>query len=73
MRVTGLLHYGLEVPAVDHGRDFYTDFGLEVTDRGTTLAVRCRGRDQDQTLLTEGPGPTHLGLESVPLCPRSVG
>jgi catechol 2,3-dioxygenase-like lactoylglutathione lyase family enzyme len=55
MRVSGLLHYGLQVPDLDQGRGFYSDFGLDVAERSTTLAVRCNGRAQDQTLLTEGP------------------
>jgi catechol-2,3-dioxygenase len=55
MRVSGLLHYGLQVPSLDEARGFYDTFGLEVADRPHTLAVRCVGRDQDQTILTEGP------------------
>jgi catechol 2,3-dioxygenase-like lactoylglutathione lyase family enzyme len=54
MRVAGLLHYGLQVPDLDQGRDFYTAFGLETAERGQGLAVRCVGREQDQTLLFEG-------------------
>lgn len=55
MRVTGLLHYGLQVPELGRGRDFYADFGLAVTEGRDTLTVRCDGRDQDQTVLSEGP------------------
>jgi catechol-2,3-dioxygenase len=55
MRVTGLLHYGLQVPDLGRGRDFYSDFGLEVTEGRDALTVRCGGRDQDQTVLSEGP------------------
>ena len=55
MRVKGLLHYGLQVPSLEEGHDFYADFGLEVAERGQALAVRCEGREMDQALLTEGP------------------
>lgn len=54
MRVSGLLHYGLQVPDLAQGKDFYADFGLTVDERADSLAVRCDGRDQDQTLLVEG-------------------
>lgn len=54
MRVNGLLHYGLQVPDLGQGRDFYQDFGLNVSEGPSTLAIRCAGRDQDQTVLTEG-------------------
>lgn len=33
MRVTGLLHYGLEIPSLEVGAEFYRDFGLEVAER----------------------------------------
>lgn len=55
MRVKGLLHYGLRVPSLEVGHDFYRDFGLQVSERGEALAVRCEGRELDQTLLFEGP------------------
>ena len=55
MRVSGLLHYGLQLPDLGQGRDFYSDFGLTVQERADRLAVRCDGRDQDQALLVEGP------------------
>ncbi|MER7789685.1 VOC family protein [Streptomyces sp. NPDC097640] len=54
MRVSGLLHYGLQLPDLAQGKDFYTDFGLSVDERGDQLVVRCDGRDQDQTVLVEG-------------------
>ncbi|MCZ0984795.1 VOC family protein [Streptomyces diastatochromogenes] len=54
MRVSGLLHYGLQLPDLAQGKDFYTDFGLNVDEHGDRLVVRCDGRDQDQTLLVEG-------------------
>ena len=55
MRVQGLLHYGLQVPSLEVGHDFYTDFGLQISERDNALAVRCEGRDLDQTVLIEGP------------------
>lgn len=54
MRVNGLLHYGLQVPSLEVGHDFYSDFGLHVAEREDALAVRCEGREMDQALLTEG-------------------
>ncbi|MGW1564558.1 VOC family protein [Streptomyces sp. NPDC002144] len=54
MRVSGLLHYGLEVPDLSQGKDFYSNFGLAVEEDNDRLTVRCDGRDQDQTLLVEG-------------------
>ncbi|MEV0286945.1 MULTISPECIES: VOC family protein [unclassified Kribbella] len=54
MHVKGLLQYGLQVPSLEVGRVFYTDFGLQVAERGCALAVRCDGREMDQALLTEG-------------------
>lgn len=55
MRVTGLLSCGVQIPSLEVGRQFYADFGLDVTEDTAGLAVRCAGRDQDQVLLTEGP------------------
>ncbi len=54
MRVSGLLSYGLQVPDLEQGKDFYRTFGLDVAERSGSLAVRCAGRDQDQTVLREG-------------------
>jgi catechol-2,3-dioxygenase len=53
--VTGLLHFGLQVPDLSVGEKFYADFGLRTGERDGLLTVRCEGRDQDQALLTEGP------------------
>ncbi|MFE0171387.1 VOC family protein [Streptomyces sp. NPDC059002] len=55
MRVSSLLHYGLQVPDLSRGGKFYEDFGLSVSERGSVLAVRCADQDLDRTLLTEGP------------------
>ncbi len=55
MRVSGLLNCGIQIPSLEVGRQFYTDFGLSVAEAGNVLSVRCDGRDQDQVVLTEGP------------------
>lgn len=55
LRVTGLLHYGLEVPDLDAGQAFYSAFGLQARERGNAVVVRCDGRELDQTVLLEGP------------------
>jgi catechol 2,3-dioxygenase-like lactoylglutathione lyase family enzyme len=54
MRVKGLLHYGLQVPSLEVGKQFYSDFGLQVSERDGALGIRCDGREMDQALLTEG-------------------
>lgn len=55
MFVNGLLHYGLQVPDLAQGSDFYSDFGLTVGQHDNQVVIRCDGRDQDQTILVEGP------------------
>ena len=55
LRVKGLLHYGLQVPSLDTGESFYNAFGLETAERGNAVVIRCDGREQDQTVLMEGP------------------
>jgi len=54
MHVNGLLHYGLQVPSLEVGQSFYSDFGLQVGERNGALTVRCEGREMDQALLSEG-------------------
>jgi catechol 2,3-dioxygenase-like lactoylglutathione lyase family enzyme len=54
MRVLGLLHYGLQVPSLDVGHDFFTNFGLRISERDQTIAIRCDGREMDQAVLHEG-------------------
>ena len=56
MRVKGLLNYGLQVPSLEVGQDFFSGFGLQVTERDDALAIRCEGRELDQAVLTEGRG-----------------
>jgi catechol-2,3-dioxygenase len=55
VRVTGLITYGLQIPSLEVGHTFYSDFGLEVAERGDSLVVRCEGRGMDQAVLSEGP------------------
>ncbi|MDX3613896.1 VOC family protein [Streptomyces europaeiscabiei] len=55
LRVKGLVHYGLQVPSLEVGESFYRTFGLETAERGDSVVVRCEGREQDQTVLVEGP------------------
>ncbi|ASQ92971.1 MULTISPECIES: VOC family protein [Streptomyces] len=55
LRVKALLHYGLQVPSLDTGQSFYDAFGLRTAERGNAVAIRCDGREQDQTVLVEGP------------------
>jgi catechol 2,3-dioxygenase-like lactoylglutathione lyase family enzyme len=50
-----LQHYAFEVPDLEVGRKFYTDFGLEGAEVGETVVMRCAGRDQDQVVMREGP------------------
>ena len=45
LRVKGLLHYGLQVPSLDKGADFYSAFGLETAERGNAVVIRCDGRE----------------------------
>ncbi len=52
--IRNLQHFALAVPDLEAGRRFYETFGLEASERGNRLALRCTGRDQDQILLTQG-------------------
>lgn len=49
-----LQYYAFEVPNVDAGRQFYTDFGMDSREDGNSVVMRCAGRDQDQVVLLEG-------------------
>ena len=51
----GLLHVALQVPAMETACDFYSAFGLEITEDAARVDLRCKGRDQDQIQLVEGP------------------
>jgi catechol-2,3-dioxygenase len=71
MRVTGLLYVGLQVPALAAGVDFYQRLGLEPVDRAGNLALRCRGREQDQVVLSEG-GDKRLRYIAFSVTPGSL-
>jgi len=66
--VTNLQHIALAVPNPDDGVQFYGDLGLDAEVRGNQATLRCRGRDQDQIVLTEGPQRRlqHICLGSSP-------
>jgi catechol 2,3-dioxygenase-like lactoylglutathione lyase family enzyme len=53
-RIRNLRHLSIETVDVDAVREFSTSFGLDVTERGEHLVLRCEGRDQDQILVREG-------------------
>jgi catechol-2,3-dioxygenase len=55
MPIIGLRGFGLEVPDISVAATFYADFGLESHEREAHLILRCRGRDQDQIVVSEGP------------------
>ncbi len=49
-----LQYYAFEVPDLEVGRRFYTDFGLDGEEVGDRVVMRCAGRDQDQVVMLEG-------------------
>jgi len=55
LSIRSLQHFALAVPDPAKGRGFYTDFGLEGSESGNRVVMRCHGRDQDQVVLVEGP------------------
>jgi len=74
MAITNLQHVALEVPDIDRALSFFTDAGLERSQRGNCGIARCAGRDQDQVVLVEGArrklrhvsfGTTKRGLSAV--------
>jgi catechol-2,3-dioxygenase len=74
MAVKHLHHFALTVPDVGVQRQFYEDFGLQTRADGNRVIMRCRGRDQDQIALFEGPerrlhyiafGTDAEGLEAI--------
>ena len=52
--VRNLRHLAIETPDVEAVRTFATSFGLETSERGQDLVLRCSGRDQDQITVREG-------------------
>ncbi len=68
MSIRSLQHFALAVPDATVGRRFYEDFGLDAREAGNRVAMRCRGRDQDQVILLEGPRRTmhHIAFGTRP-------
>jgi hypothetical protein len=74
MSVRHFHHLALSVPDVPVQKTFYEDFGLLGTEIENRAILRCKGRDQDQIVLVEGPerrlhhisyGATEEGLAAV--------
>jgi len=74
MAVTNMQHVGLEVPDIDQALSFFTDAGLERSERDNCGVARCAGREQDQVVFIERPhrklhhvsfGTTEDGLAAI--------
>jgi catechol-2,3-dioxygenase len=52
--IRSLQYFALEVPDLEVGREFYSDFGMEARDDGDRVVLRCAGHDQDQVVLLGG-------------------
>lgn len=52
--IRNLQHVGLTVPDLEIGRSFYESVGLQARMAGKHLALRCKGRSQDQVRLMPG-------------------
>lgn len=52
--IRSLQHVAITLPDPRPTAAFYTAFGLDVSEAGGSLVARCRGRDQDQIVITEG-------------------
>jgi catechol 2,3-dioxygenase-like lactoylglutathione lyase family enzyme len=63
-----LQHYAFEVPDLRVGKRFYTDFGLDGSEVGESVVMRCPGRAQDQVVMREGPEKRlhHISLGTSP-------
>ena len=78
MSIRSLQHFALAVPDPALGRKFYEDFGLDGREAGERIVLRCRGRDQDQVILVEGPKRTmhHIcfgtGADALPGLERRI-
>jgi catechol 2,3-dioxygenase-like lactoylglutathione lyase family enzyme len=73
MSVHSLLSYALEVPDVEIGLKFYTDFGLDMGVAAPgRVALRCHGRSRDQVVLLRG-GEPRKRLHHVELGASSEG
>jgi catechol-2,3-dioxygenase len=53
--ISGLHHYGLEVPDLEVAGGFLEDFGLETADKDGALIALCPGRSQEQVRLVPAP------------------
>lgn len=53
--ISGLHHYGLEVPDLGQAAGFLEDFGLETGEKDGALIARCPGREQEQVRMREAP------------------
>lgn len=51
--VLSLQHFALGVPDLKAGADFYTTFGLNMSEGPDRLAFRCDSRDHDEVVLIE--------------------
>jgi catechol 2,3-dioxygenase-like lactoylglutathione lyase family enzyme len=53
--ISGLHHYGLEVPDLAVAEGFLQDFGLETGEKDGSLVAQCPGRSQEQVRLVQAP------------------
>lgn len=51
-RVSGLNGFGLTVPDLEVGKQFYTTFGLNARESGDSLRIRSPGRQNDEIILS---------------------
>lgn len=54
MAIHSLRHYALEIPDLEEGKKFYTEFGLQAREENGRVYLRCDGRDYDQVILCSG-------------------
>lgn len=71
MSIIGLHSFGLEVPDAVEADRYYSDFGLQTEERDDTLVARCKGRSQDQILMTEAKRK-HLAWVAFSVEPGSL-
>jgi hypothetical protein len=69
--ISGLHHYGLEVPDLGQAAGFLEDFGLETGEKDGALVARCPGREQEQVRMSEAP-EKRLHHVSFTLAPGSA-
>jgi len=51
--VTSLQHFALGIPDLKVGAEFYSTFGLNMSEGADSLAFRCDNRDHDEVVLVE--------------------